>query len=322
MYLRSLSLFFLILIYSFSSYSQGTEGGTPQGYLVGPGDEITGKVLGESQFDFVATVDEDGRIEVPFFDKPVMARCLSERQLRADITKLLSKYLKNPQISLRVTKRNSRPPVTIHGEVREPSKVDLTRRGYLMELISFAGGPTEKSGGTVQVFRPRAPICASPDEALTWKTAGKEDLGVPSQLYSFSDIRAGRQDANPEIFPGDIIYVPKSSPVYVTGEVIRPGEMSIPEGGLRLTQAIAMASGITREAKTKNVKVYRRKSGAPQPEVLAVNYDQIKKGTVDDLLLQPFDIVEVDKAKKSFLDVLYEAAVGIPGRLPIPIRPF
>ena len=42
-----------------------------KGYLIGPGDEITGKVLGEKEFDFVATVDEDGKIEVPFFDKPV-----------------------------------------------------------------------------------------------------------------------------------------------------------------------------------------------------------------------------------------------------------
>ena len=28
-------------------------------YLIGPSDEITGKVLGESQFDFVVIVDED-----------------------------------------------------------------------------------------------------------------------------------------------------------------------------------------------------------------------------------------------------------------------
>src|SRR5215207_3089806 len=79
-----------------------------KGYLIGPGDEITGKVLGEEQFDFVATVDENGKIEVPFFDKPVMAKCLSERELRTEVTKLLAKYLRSPQLSLRVTGRNSR----------------------------------------------------------------------------------------------------------------------------------------------------------------------------------------------------------------------
>jgi len=82
---------------------------SPQkGYLIGPGDEITGKVLGEEQFDFVATVDENGKLEVPFFETPIDAKCLTERELRTAITKLLSKFLKSPQLSLRVTDRKSR----------------------------------------------------------------------------------------------------------------------------------------------------------------------------------------------------------------------
>ncbi len=290
-----------------------------RGYLLGPGDEITTKVLGEEQFDFVATIDQDGRIEVPFVDKPIDANCKSERELRADITELLRKYLKNPQASVRVTKRNSRPPVSIYGEVRQQQQVDLTRRAYLLELISFAGGVTEKSGGMIQVFRTRAPICREPGSDRDWAADG---LDVPSRMYSLASLRQGREEANPEIFPGDIIVVQKAAPVYVTGEVIKPGEMDIPEAGLPLTQAIAMASGITREAKTKNVKIYRRKEGATQPEVVAVNYDQIKKGLESDVMLKPFDIVEVDKAKKSIGDILLEAVVGIPGRIPLPIRPF
>jgi polysaccharide biosynthesis/export protein len=299
-----------------------TESETAKGYLIGPGDEITGKVLGETQYDFVATVDEDGRIEVPFSDKPVMARCTSERELRAEVTKRLAKYLRNPQLSLRVTQRNSRPPVSIYGEVRQQMQAPLTRRAYLLELISFAGGVTEKSGGMIQVFRTRPPLCAAPNEANDWKASNDDSLGVPSRMYSLASLRQGREEANPEIFPGDIIVVQKSSPVYVTGEVIRPGELSIPEDGLPLTQAIAMASGITREAKTKNVKIYRRKPGAPQPEVISVNYDQIKKGTEKDPMLKPFDIVEVDKAQKSIGTILLEALTGIPGKIPIPIRPF
>ena len=102
--------------------------------------------------------------------------------------------------------------------------------------------------------------------------------------------------------------------------MIKPGEVSIPEGGLPLTQAIAMASGITREAKTKNIKIYRRKAGSPQPELIAANYDQIKKGAEKDVMLQAFDIVEVDKASKKFTDYLLDFVTGVPNR--IPIRPF
>lgn len=290
--------------------------------MVGPGDEITGKVLGEPQFDFVATVDEDGKIEVPFFDKPVPAKCRTERELRTEVTKLLAKYLRSPQTSVRVTQRNSRPPVSIYGEVRQQQQVVLTRKAHLLELISFAGGVTEKSGGMIQVFRTRPPICAEPGVENEWKTENGGGLDVPSRMYSLISLRQGRDEANPEIFPGDIIVVQKAAPVYVTGEVIRPGEMNIPEGGLPLMQAVAMASGITREAKTKTIKVYRRKEGSAQPEIITVNYDLIKKGEQKDVMLEPFDIVEVDKAAKKFTDYLLEFVTGVPNRIPIPIRPF
>ena len=56
--------------------------------------------------------------------------------------------------------------------------------------------------------------------------------------------------------------------------------------------------------------MYRRKSGAPQPEVIAVNYDQIRKGTEKDILLEPFDIVEVGKSKKSIGDILARSGDG------------
>lgn len=323
MYLRVFSVLIFVLCLSLVAGAQvipvDTE--THKGYLIGPGDEITGKVLGESDFDFVATVDENGKIEIPFFNKPIYAQCLSERDLRTEVNKILKTYLKNPQLSIRVTQRNSRPPVSVVGEVRQPQQFTLTRRAFLLELIAYAGGETEKSGGNIQVFRTRPNMCGEAADAEQWKVTADNTLGVPSKIYSLASLRQGASEANPEVFPGDIIYVAKASPIYVVGEVNKPGELNLPEGGLPLTQAIAMASGITRDAKTKNVKIYRRKSGSPQPEVIAVNYDQIRKGGEKDLLLQPFDIVEVNKSKKSIADILLEAVTGIPSRLPIPIRP-
>lgn len=323
MYLRTLAVFVFATILTVTALGQDVppDAAPEKGYLIGPGDEITGKVLGESEFDFVATVDENGKIEIPFFGKPIVAKCRSERELRTEVTNLLKEYLKSPQLSLRVTQRNSRPPVSIYGEVRQQQQVNLTRRAYLLELISYAGGETEKSGGMITVFRTRPLMCDEEVAPDGWN-AGEGGGGVPSRMYSLASLRQGRPEANPEILPGDVIVVQKASPVYITGEVIRPGEFSIPEGGLPLTQAIAMASGITREAKTKNVKIYRRKTGTPQPEIVAVNFDEIKKGSQKDVMLQPFDIVEVDKAKKSVGDMLLEIVTGIPNRIPIPIRPF
>jgi polysaccharide export outer membrane protein len=289
----------------------------PRGYLIGPGDVIEGKVLGERDFDFNATIDEDGNFEVPFFDKPVAAVCRTEKELRIEVTKLVSKYVRNPQVSVQVKERKSRPPATIYGEVRQQQQVILTRKARLLELLSFAGGVTEKAGGMIQIFRTQPLLCADPNEVDIWKTEAANGLDVPSRVYSLASVRQGKDESNPVIYPGDIVVVQKAAPVYIVGEILRPGEMTIPEGGLPLMQAIAMASGISREAKTKNIKIYRRKEGSINPEVINVNYDSIKKGEQKDVILEPFDIVEVGKSKKKFSDYLLDFVIGLPNRIPI-----
>jgi len=288
-----------------------------QGYLIGPGDVIVGKVLGEAQFDFEATVDPDGRMSIPFVDQPVPAACKTELELKGDVTKLLARYLKVPQISIRVTQRNSRLPVSIYGAVQQQRQVDLTRRAHLLELISLVGGVTEKAGGMIQVFRTKPPVCADDKAIAEWRAGTTEGMGIPSQMYSLASLRQGRDEANPEIFAGDIIVVQKAAPVYVMGEVRQPGTWDIPEGGLPLTQAIAMSNGLTREAKSKTIKIYRRKQGSTNPDVLVANFEGIRKGTEKDLILQPFDIVEVGKSPKKFTDYLLDFVVGLPNRIPI-----
>ena len=320
----SLLLFVVIMAFAGGLVGQTTVPApdVPKGYMVGPGDEVTGRVLGESQFDFVATVDVDGRIEVPFVEKPIMAKCKTEGELRIEVTHLLRKYLKSPQVSVRVSKRDSRPPVSIYGEVRGNSQqVNLTRRAFLLELISFAGGETDRSGGMVQVFRTRPPVCAEPGQ-VDWGPTTADGMNVPSRMYSLAAMRQGRDEANPEILPGDIIVVQKAAPVYVTGEVNGGGEFNIPPGGLPLMQAIAMARGMTREAKIKDIKIYRRKPGAPEPQIVAANYDLIRKGQQKDVMLEPFDIVEVGKANKSIGQIFMDVLIGLPGRIPLPIKPF
>lgn len=282
-----------------------------RGYLIGPGDEIAGKVLGDSQFDFTATIDEDGKFQVPFFEKTIEAKCRSEKELRADVIQLLSKYLKNPQISVRVTARKSRPPATVFGEVRTPQQVDLRRETRLLEILSFSGGVTEEAGGMIQIFRTQPPLCAEPTEENTWQAESQNGLDVPSRLYSLSSLRQGRDEANPVIYPGDVVIVQKASPVYITGEVASPQGIYLKEGGTTLTEAIAKIGGIRREAKTKDIKIYRLKANSKDREIISVNYDSIKKGEQKDVMLEPYDIVEVDKSKKSIGQIVLETVVGV-----------
>ena len=281
-----------------------------KGYMLGPGDEITGKVLGEPQFDFIATVNEDGKIEVPFFDKPVVAKCRTERELRADVTKLLEKYLKTPQLSLRVTDRKSRPPATIYGEVHTPQGFILMRKVTLLEMLSQAGGVTEEAGGMIQVFRTRPPMCSDDKEDSDWRTTASDPTDIPSRMYSLASVKMGKDEANPIIYPGDVIVVQKASPVYITGEVVAPQGIYLKEGGLSLSEAIAKIGGVKREAKTKDIKIYRLKANSKDRDVLTANYDLIKLGKQKDIMLEPYDIVQVDEAKDSVAQMILKYAIG------------
>jgi hypothetical protein len=108
MYLRLFTLLVFILPFALAVSGQNpviptvvpTAVDTGKGYLIGPGDEITAKVVGESEFDFVSTVDENGKIEVPFSDDPIKAQCLSERELRIESHKAARKIFEKARAEL------------------------------------------------------------------------------------------------------------------------------------------------------------------------------------------------------------------------------
>lgn len=297
----------LVCLFVQSAFAQQSSPSS-RGYLVGPGDVIEGKVLSENDFNFTATVDEDGNFEVPFFDKPVPAVCKTEKELRTEVTRLVAKYVRNPQVSLQVRERKSRPPATVSGEVRTQQQIDMRRQVRLLELITFSGGPTESASGLVQVFRTQKPLCADPsDEEANWKSDGSD---VPFKMFSLSSIKSASSEANPIIYPGDLVVVLKAAPIYITGEVKQPQGLYLRERGTSLREAIAQIGGINRTAKTKDIKIYRLKANSRDREIISVNYDLIAKGEQKDVMLEPYDIVEVDKAKEGIATTILKIATG------------
>jgi polysaccharide export outer membrane protein len=304
-------VFVLIAVIAASTLSFAQDGPTPsqaKGYRMWPGDEVTGKVLGETDFDFVATVSEDGTITIPFDRQPIVAKCRTEDEVKADISKLLSKYLRNPLFNFRVTDRKSRPPATISGEVAAPQQVILYRKATLIELLAAAGDVKEEASGSIKIYRTQPPMCDEDKQNIWTADAGSPD-GVPSRTFNVRDVKTGRSEFNPVIYPGDNIIVQRALPVYVTGEVLNPQGVLIKDGGLTVYQAVAKLGGPREKAKTKDIKIYRQKPGATF-EVLSANFDLIKKGQQKDIQLEPYDVIEVSKAKDSVLTSLMKIALG------------
>jgi polysaccharide export outer membrane protein len=302
-----ISLFALVTMASAQINDTSTKGA-----VLGPGDEIAGKVVGEPEYDFMAIVNEQGYIEVPFSETPVLAKCRTETELRNDLTERLAKYLKKPQFSFRVTNRNSRPPTTIAGEVNQPQQVVLMRKVTLLELLTIGGGPKEESaGGLVQVFRPQAPQCPGSDEDSSWKGSTSDPTQMPYRTYSLKNIRMGQEDSNPIIYPGDLVMVQRASLIYITGEVVAPQGIYLKEGGISLSEAVAKVGGPRREAKMNDIRIHRVKPGTVDDhDIIAANYKLIKAGQEKDVILQPGDIVEVGLAKPGVGKTILDIAVG------------
>jgi polysaccharide export outer membrane protein len=264
-------------------------------YLLGPGDTLDIRVFGQPDLNWQGEVEADGNItSLPFIEAPIRAQCRTDKEVQKDIIAAYSKFLKSPQISVRLTGRNSRPPATILGAVLAPTRVQMQRRVRLNELIAASGGYTERANGDIQILHTEPVMCPEPGEVIE-PLLTSDGLGVNViKTIKTSELLSGRPEANPVIRPGDIINVMEAKPVYITGFVASPQAVLLREG-LTLTKALAMVGGVGSNAKTNDVRIYRNKPGSSEQEIVKVDLAAIKKKKAEDVVLQAYDVIEVPK---------------------------
>ncbi|HEX8774351.1 MAG TPA: polysaccharide biosynthesis/export family protein [Pyrinomonadaceae bacterium] len=283
-------------------------------YLLGPGDTISVKVWGQSDLSGDVDVDDEGNIsELHFIDKPIPARCRTEKEVAKDIAAAYGKFLKNPQVSVRVTGRNSRPPAVVFGAVRMPARVQMQRRVRLQELLTASGGITEQANGDIQILHTEAAMCPEPGDEVEQVFDKDGTVMADMKIYKMADLVAGKVASNPLIRPGDIVIVTEAKPIYITGSVVSPQGLYL-QNGLTLSRAIAMVGGIRKDAKSEEIKIYRTKRGTSEQELLTVNFNAIKKKQAEDILLEPYDIIDVAESSpfsaKRLGATLFQALIG------------
>ncbi|HKU73851.1 MAG TPA: polysaccharide biosynthesis/export family protein [Pyrinomonadaceae bacterium] len=263
-------------------------------YLLGPGDVLDIRVFGQPDLSSTVQVDSDGNLSsLPFLEVPIKAKCRPEKDVQKDITAAYAKFINNPQVSVRITERNSRQPATVFGAVRQATRVEMKRKVRLNELMAVAGGFTERAAGTIQILHTEPLMCPEAgEEALAAPIDGTK---IPLQIVKISELRAGMPDANPFIRPGDYVLVTEAEPVYITGAVLSPGGIYLRDQ-LMLSRALAMVGGVRKEAKLSDVRIYRQVAGSPNQEVIHVDLGAIKKNQKPDFLLQPYDVIEVTES--------------------------
>jgi polysaccharide biosynthesis/export protein len=263
-------------------------------YLLGPGDMLDVRVFGQPDLNSVAEVDSDGNISsLPFLEAPIPAKCRNEKEVQKSIAAAYEKYLKKAQVSVRITQRNSRPPATVFGAVRQPTRVQMQRRVRLNELMAVSGGFTERAAGTIQIVHTEPLMCPAPGEE---KEAVAIDWSNPElKVIKISDLRTNKAHANPYIRPGDYILVTEAEPIYITGSVVSPQGIYMREH-LTLGRALAMVGGASKVAKTNDIRIYRQNAETGEQETIHVDFSAIKKGQKPDIELMAYDIVDVPEA--------------------------
>jgi len=288
---RSLHLLVVIACYAVAAAQTQQPKQARGPYLVGPGDIVEVKVFGQPDLNATAQVDGDGNLSsLPYID-PIPATCRSEKQLQKDIAVAYSRLIKEPQISVLVVQRNSRPPASVSGAVRKEGTVPTLKKQRLNEVIAAAGGFTERASGTIQILHTEPVLCPAPgEETEALPLNGTE---IPFQVITIADLKKGL--SNPVIRPGDLILVTEAEPVYITGSVVAPGGIMLRDQ-LTLSRALAMVGGPRAEAKLSEIRIYRQKAGSTALDVLKVNFSAIKKNEQPDVFLKPFDVIDVSES--------------------------
>jgi polysaccharide export outer membrane protein len=249
-------------------------------------------------------------IQMPLLEGDIRAACLSENELAAQIATLYKKYQRKPYVNVFI-KEYSSTPVAVMGAVEKPGRFQLTRRVRLLELLAFAGGPSEKAGGKIQIAHTGSlSLCEAPD-------AISKNI---FDFYSLKDAMQGGRDANPFIHAGDIISIPEADTAYVVGNVFKPTVVLLKDP-VTVSQAVAKAGGALRASKLGSVSIVRTAPGNGAKTVIPVDLGAISKLRAPDILLQPDDIVAVPTDEgKIFIDKMFSALTGGLSSIPYILR--
>lgn len=278
--------------------------GSPSLYRMGPGDIVNVVVWGHpelalnpatsnrstgsaSQADVGNgyNINHDGTIQFPMVG-PVKVAGLTENEVRDRLTRLLSEYVRNPQVTVRMQAyRHQR--IYVDGEVNQPGlqtmdDIPMT----LPEAINRAGGFTGAADRSSIV--------------LTRKNRSIE-INLPELT------RKGVNPGRILLANGDLVRVRNrdESRIFVLGEVMAPGALDMRDGQLTLTEALGEAAGASPyTSEARQIYVIRKPAAQQGDEIDMAKAEifHLDAGSpaayllANDFKLQPRDVVFVDPA--------------------------
>ena len=215
----------------------------PPSYQLGPGDEITLSVWGETRLSYQLSVNREGNLVVPDVG-PVSANGLTLGQFEDKLLKRMSSVYSSLQGGARartfldVSLGKLRTiQVFVTGEVNRPGGYAIPAMSTVLSAMYAAGGPTlSGSMRNIRILRRGEEIPAA-------------------DLYSY--IQKLQKSNDVSLMDGDVLYIPPATRrVAITGQVTRPAIYEIKDGET-LSDLLQLAGGLRFFAYTKRIHVER-----------------------------------------------------------------
>ena len=251
--------------------SSVTKADAPREQLrIGPGDLVEVTIFGVSDFKQEGRIADSGEMSLPLIGVVHIGGSTIDEASAIIKDKLVSGgYFRDPAVTVLI-KDFASQGISVMGEVEKPGVYPAMSTRRLYDMVSLAGGFTNKAGKLVTVTH-------------------RDNPTHPDSIVLTNDPAKSMQ-SNVVVYPGDTIVVSKAGIVYVVGDVGRPGGF-VMENGEKMTvlQAIAMAQGVNRTAAVGQAKLVRRTTG--QPEEVKIALKGILSAKAPDVDLVPDDIL-------------------------------
>ncbi len=177
-------------------------------------------------------------------------------------------FVRGPHVSIFVNESASQA-ITVLGEVARPGPYPAIGDRRLFDIISAAGGLTDKAGHNVTIEHR-----GDPDQRV--------ELQISSNL-------ADDTKDNVEIYPGDMIIVSRAGIIYVVGDVNHPSGFLIEDQTLSVLKALALAGGSTRTSALGKTRILRQTPTGVQE--IPVDLKKVLYAKAPDLPLVKGDIL-------------------------------
>ncbi len=167
---------------------------TPEyNYIIGPLDTLNVVVWRNPDLSTTVTVRPDGKITVPLAED-LVAIGKDSTTLARDIEKALSKYVRDPVVTVMVTGFIGpfSEQIRVIGEAAKPQVLPYRQKMTLLDVMIAVGGVTEFAAGN------RAIILRT-SEGNKQYSVRLDDL-----------LKDGDVSANVEVKPGDVLVIPQS----------------------------------------------------------------------------------------------------------------